>query len=145
MSLVSYADSDDSGEEDIGESEVQTNVDKEEERAVENKKINLQIKEAKQTKSQQNNTDNTDANTKKPKSIGSLFSSLPAPWMSTITWANKSSDKKSEKEKQATIKITVPSLGYDVRFRMNQRAITSEYQLCLNLNIILSLIIQCLM
>jgi hypothetical protein len=143
MSLVSYADSDDS-EEDIGESEVQTNVHKEEERAVENKKINLQIKEAKQTKSQQN-TDNTDANTKKPKSIGSLFSSLPAPWMSTITWANKSSDKKSEKEKQATIKITVPSLGYDVRFRMNQRAITSEYQLCLNLNIILSLIIQYLM
>jgi hypothetical protein len=139
MSLVSYADSDDSGEEDIGESEVQTNVDKEEERAVENKKINLQIKEAKQTKSQQNNTDNTDTNTKKPKSIGSLFSSLPAPWMSTITWANKSSDKKSEKEKQATIKITVPSLGYDVRFG------TLEYQLCLNLNIILSLIIQYLM
>ena len=112
MSLVSYADSDDSGDEDISEPEIQKNVEKNEDKAVTIDKTGLQLtKTAVQTKTQQSHTDNDASKTTKPKSIGSLFSSLPAPWMSTVTWAKKTADKKSERnEKQPTIKITMPSL-----------------------------------
>mgnify|MGYP002804100680 CR=1 FL=1 len=105
MSLVSYAESDDSGDEDISEPEIQKNVEKNSDETVTIDKTGLQTKTAVQTKTQQGHTDNDGSKTTKPKSIGSLFSSLPAPWMSTVTWASKSSEKK-----QPTIKITMPSL-----------------------------------
>ena len=118
MSLVSYADSDDSGDEDISEPEIRKNVEKNEDKAVTIDKTGLQTKATVQTKTQQSHTDNDGSKTTKPKSIGSLFSSLPAPWMSTVTWANKSSNKKSQKnEKQPTIKFTMPSLN-DVSFKV---------------------------
>jgi hypothetical protein len=44
MSLVSYADSDDSGEEDISESVVQKNVEKNEDKAVKIHTTDLQTK-----------------------------------------------------------------------------------------------------
>ena len=117
MSLVSYADSDDSGEEDVGKPEVQESVTKNENKVVEIKATNVQTKAPlRPNKAQQENIDADGSDVTKPKSIGSLFSSLPAPWMSTVTWANKSSGikKKGANVKEQTVKITLPSIDNDV-------------------------------
>jgi hypothetical protein len=118
MSLVSYADSDDSGEEDISESVVQKNVEKNEDKAVTIHTTDLQTKTQAEKNKGQENVDVDGSDMTKPKSIGSLFSSLPTPWMSAVTWANKSSGKKSGmKGKEHTIKIALPSLADNVGCR----------------------------
>ena len=123
MSLVSYADSDDSGEEDVSESEVQKNETKNKDEAVKINTTDVRTKTPSigtNIKAQPDHIDGDGSDMTKPKSIGSLFSSLPAPWMSTVTWAKKSSGKKKGiKEKEQTVKITLPSLDNNVCSTVN--------------------------
>ena len=109
MSLVSYADSDDSGEEDINEPEIQQNVEQSSDKSVKNDKMQTTTKlPGLQVEKNKPDIDAYGSEIKKPKSIGGLFSSLPAPWMSTVTWANKNPGKKTGTE--AAVKITLPNL-----------------------------------
>ena len=100
----------------MSEPEAKTNVKKNEDKAVKIDKTGVQTKASvEQNKTPRETIDARGSNMTKPKSIGSLFSSMPAPWMSTVTWANKISGKKAgTKGKEQTVKITLPILADNV-------------------------------
>ena len=109
MSLVSYADSDDSGDSDSSEQNVQlpTSIIKEDGRESDTKTDHLRNLFPKNDEQPEDSDGNYE--TTRPRSIGNLFSSLPAPWMSTLSWVNKDKSKKSgKKDKSHTVKITLP-------------------------------------
>ncbi|XP_028411261.1 proline-rich protein PRCC-like isoform X2 [Dendronephthya gigantea] len=110
MSLVSYADSDDSGEEDISEPEVKKNPDKIKDKEPKPGATNFQTTETRASVGQSKLDDSFNDDKTKPKSIGSLFSSLPAPWMSTASWTAKSSAKIPKARAGQTVKIALPRL-----------------------------------
>lgn len=114
MSLVSYVDSDESGEEDKSESEVKKNVEKNWDKELEPGTTDLPTKAPIEENNPDNNFDDNGHDKTKPKSIGSLFSSLPAPWMSTVSWTAKSSVKMPKARGGQTVKISLPSLADNV-------------------------------
>ena len=121
MSLVAYVDSDESSDNDSGEPSEQPSrrvvdgdddeIEVQEQRNASNKKKDLLIKHSPKNDKQPDasSDDNFDKKTK-PKSIGNLFSSLPAPWMSSVTWASKDGGRMLGKKdkRQQSVKISLP-------------------------------------
>lgn len=134
MSLVSYADSDDNEEEDASAFPVEKNEGGNGKKPLQLDTTKVETKASdEKSKAEEETTSGDSSDTRKPKSIGNLFSSLPAPWMSTVTWANKSSGKKAlKKEREQTIKISLPSRPHladdvcicSIYFRLTVRIIT---------------------
>lgn len=119
MSLVSYEDSDESGEENVNDTVLLTSVDSKDEMPalVEQTTVKKIESIAFPNRITNENIESEESSATKTKSIGSLFSSLPVPWKSSVSWTNKNLSKDVKKVGQSnTVKISLPNLEANVSF-----------------------------